>query len=31
MAITTINTWNRLAVGSQSPVGNYVSRRHSLI
>ncbi len=31
IAITTINTWNRLAVGFRSPVGDYVSRRASLV
>ncbi|MCK9486471.1 MAG: carboxymuconolactone decarboxylase family protein [Dehalococcoidia bacterium] len=31
MAITTINTWNRLAVGFRAEVGNYVSRRSALV
>ena len=31
IAITTINTWNRLAVGFRSSVGDYVSRRSSLV
>src|SRR5690606_26512495 len=31
LAITTINTWNRLAVGFSNPVGGYVSRRSSLV
>lgn len=30
MAIATINTYNRLAVGFRSPVGDYVSRRRPL-
>lgn len=30
-AITTINTWNRLAVGFRLPVGDYVSHRSSLV